>query len=109
MRECPRSTPWHCEHQMYRYAQCLSAMNMCKTGWICDNCLRHERYVCSWIRLDTRFPTSFQHFANHFTLSGDVTSAYTGEFWNDTWVFDHILINTRLVEGSFAGRVETDS
>ena len=60
--------PRHSKHKMHRKTQHLSAVDVCEANGVCNDGLRHEWHMRSWIRLDTSLSTTVEHLSDHSSL-----------------------------------------
>ena len=75
-------------------------MNVSETRRISNNRIRNK------VPLDTRFPTTLNHFVGHFTSLTDFPGLEGFETRDEARVADHVLV---LVMGSRLGRTDMSS
>lgn len=90
----------------HRDSQRLGTMYMSKAWRVRYDCIRYKGHLGDWARFDTRCPTSFQHFVDHFALLADLAGSNGLQAWNESRVFHHVGHQLRWVA---TYRVEFDT
>ena len=63
---------------------------MAHAGRVCDDGIRDKGRLTSLVSLDTRLPATFQHFAEHVSLSANVAGFDAGEAGDQARVLDNV-------------------
>ena len=84
---------------------------MAHAGRVCDDGIRDKGRLTSLVSLDTRLPATFQHFAEHVSLSANVAGFDAGETGDQAGILDNVChelgwITAQWVEFQTGGAYE---